>query len=191
MSSTGQIVLPPLAWKETPNQSARRGHVSLVVVHRWACRAVPDELRTYKGVIAHLCDPAVQASAHVVYAGGEENQATQLVAWDRKAWSCEHYNSPSDSLECADDIWAGMDHLGFAVAARIVAFRCHVRNLPPVWVHGEALVAGHKGVTRHYDLGALGGGHTDPTTDDALWEAFMARVKYEFKRGGFRHSWGK
>jgi hypothetical protein len=84
-----------------------------------------------------------------------------------------------------------MDELGFKVAARIVAFRCHVRGLPPVWVKGGSLLDGKPGVTRHYDLGAIGGGHTDPTTDDILWREFMARVAHEHRRGMFRRTWGR
>jgi hypothetical protein len=180
-----------LTWKESPNQSARRGPVSLVVVHRWGVRPVPDATRVYKGVVAHLCNPKTQASAHIVYAGGEEGVATQLVPWGKKAWACAHYNSVSDNLECADDIWAGLDECGFKVAARIVAFRCHARGIPAVWIRGNRLIAGKPGVTRHYDLGAIGGGHTDPTTDDSLWKDFMRLVYLEVKRGNFRPVWGR
>lgn len=186
-----EIVLPPLKYRMSPNVSERRGPVSLVVVHRWACRAVPDESRIYQGVIQHLCDPHSQASAHIVYAGGEENEATQLVPWSKKSWACAHYNSASDNIECADDIWAGMDDLGLRVTARIVAFRCHVRGLPPAWVHGEALLAGKPGVTRHYDLGAIGGSHSDPVVETPPWLHFMGLVKHEYERSGFRARWGR
>jgi hypothetical protein len=185
------IVLPRLEYRMSPNVSARRGPVSLVVAHRWAARVLPDERRTYHGVIDHLCDPAADASAHIVYEGSELNEATQLVPWGMKSWACAHYNSASDNIEFPDDMWFGKDDHAFKVGARIVAFRCHVRKIPAVWVRGRDLLAGKPGVTRHYDLGAIGGGHADPTTNDALWRDFMRLVQLEVKRGGFREHWGR
>lgn len=186
-----KVILPQLKYRMSPNQSDRRGSVNLVVAHRWGLKPNPDARTAYQGVINHLCDPAAAASAHIVYEGSELNEATQLVPWGKKAWACAHYNSVSDNIEFADDIWAGMDTHGFHVAARIVAFRCHKRGIPATWVHGRDLIAGKPGVTRHYDLGAIGGGHTDPTTDTKVWVEFMRLVKLELKRGGFRTTWGR
>ncbi len=178
------VVLPRLAIKSSPNQSPRRGPVHLVVVHR--------PVGSYAGSIAQLMNPApggnpdAAASAHVIMAPGGKN-ATQLVPWDRKAWACKAFNSLSDNLEIADEAWTGEDREGFKVAARIVAFRCHQRGIPPVWTR-EPLV--RPGVIRHYDLGLAGGGHEDPTKDLDVWRAFMALVKAEVRRGGFRRQWG-
>ncbi len=172
------VVLPHLAIKSSPNQSARRGPVHLVVVHR--------PVGSYEGSIATLMNPASQASAHVIMAPGGKN-ATQLVPWDRKAWACKAFNSLSDNLEIADEAWTGADPEGFKVAARIVAFRCHQRGIPPIWTRDPLT---RPGVIRHYDLGIAGGAHTDPTTDVDVWRSFMALVSAEFKRGGFRKTWG-
>jgi hypothetical protein len=174
------VILPPLLWKPTQNKSSRHGaKVSLVTVHGTA--------GSYAGAVAWLCNPKADASAHVVLRedGGE---ATQLVAWDEKAWACVAYNGISDNIELA---WSKGQTWGkpqLRVAARIVAFRLHKRGLPARWMR-----AGSKGgFTRHRDLGALGGNHTEcPTIPLPLWLWFVARVKYELRRGHFRPEWGR
>lgn len=172
-------VLPPFVQHPSPNHSSRRGaKVHLVVCHR--------PVGSYQGSIATLCDPARQASAHVITkTGGLE--ATQLVAWGEKAWACEAFNAFSDNIEFSDEMWVGADPHGLAVAARIVAFRCHVRGIPSSWTHDPSSVPG---VCRHFDLGLVGGGHTDPTTSDVVWMQFMKMVRAEHVRGGFRPAWG-
>jgi hypothetical protein len=75
----------------------------------------------------------------------------------------------------------------WAVAARIVAFLLHKHNLPGRWAqHGQG-----SGFCRHFDLGAAGGGHDDPTKDDGIWQTFVQRVLHELERGGFRDTWGR
>lgn len=173
------IVLPPLDQKHSPNQSSRHGQrVHLIVVHR--------PVGSYEGSIRALMDPAHQASAHVIMKkGGRE--ATQLVAWDQKAWACMAFNALSDNLEIADECWDGSDPHGLAVAARIVAFRCLKRKIDPVWTHDPL---NKPGICRHFDLGKAGGGHTDPTLDVAYWRRFILTVRKEYERGGFRKTWG-
>jgi hypothetical protein len=188
-------VLPRLVWKESPNQSDRHGAtVSLIVAHRWGSPVAHDKKQAqsrYDGNVAWLRNPDADASSHVVYGGSLVNEAAQLVPWARKAWTCVQFNSISDNIEFADAIWSGDDTEGFRVAARIVAFRLHARSLPAKWVRGEALLHGGRGVTRHYDLGQAGGGHTDPTTDSDVWREFMARVAYELRRSHFLSKWGR
>ena len=151
----------------------------LIVAHR--------PVGSYDGSIHFLTQPSAQASAHVITKpGGKE--ATQLVSWDDKAWACAAFNSFSDNIEFNDEMWVGDDPKGFAVAARIVAYRCHKRGIPPVWTRDPM---NKPGVARHVDLGSVGGGHSDPTTDLKVWENFMGLVKGEFDRGGFRRKWGR
>lgn len=175
------VDLPPLKSVPSPNYSSRHGTaVHLVVCHR--------PVGSYAGSIATLCEDRgeLSASAHVITkTGGVE--ATQLVGWGQKAWACEAFNAFSDNLELSDEMWVGDDPHGLAVAARIVAFRCHVRGVPALWTRAPHTTPG---VCRHYDLGIAGGGHTDPTTDDHVWEAFMHLVAAELARGGFRKTWG-
>lgn len=179
------VSLPPLVWRASPNESRRLAPVRLVVVHR--------PVGSYEGSIRHLCDPDSDASAHVIVRE-DAGEATQLVKWDRKAWACASFNSVSDNIETPDAIWQGPlndeRERVMHVCARIVAFRLHVRHLPAAWRTGADLLD-LPGVTRHYDLGAAGGGHSDPTTDTSRWVEFLMMVEQELARGQFRLSWGR
>lgn len=173
----------------TPNQSQRLAPVTLIVVHRWGVPA----FSSFDGIVNNMMHPDREISAHIVYAGEQgrdKGRAVQLVPWNRKAWACISFNSRSDNIELGDAMWSGLDSKGFARAARIVAGRLHYRGLPAVWRHGSALNGSAGGFTRHYDLGAAGGGHTDPTTNPALWDRFCELVQAEHARGGFRPKWG-
>lgn len=179
-------VLPKLAYRESPNQSARTLQAGqrpyLVVVHR--------PVGSYHGSVEWLCNPRSQASAHILTEGNGTgvDEATQLVAWDRKAWHAMSFNSVSYGIEVDDDAWDGDDKGAFATAARIVAFLCHKTGIPAEWSKDPL----HKpGVVRHFDLGAAGGNHMDPTQDRLLWTAFLRQVNRELKRGGFRKTWGR
>jgi hypothetical protein len=188
------VVLPELHWDPTAACSPRHGHqVELVVVHRWGVRFTTPaaEALSYKGVIAEFKNPANEASAHIVYPGSAvPGEATQMVHWSDLAWTEAAYNPVADDVESADHIWVldahGVyDEAGFAQLARIVADRLHVRGLPPVW-------STRRGVCRHGDLGAAGGGHTMcPTTDMKRWKHFISLVVHEHQRGGFRPVWGR
>src|SRR5207302_3075258 len=122
-----------------------------------------------------------RVSSHVLTNSNRE--AVQLVPWDRKAWSCKSFNSASYNLEIDDDAWSGDDPAALATAARITAFLCKRTGIPPTWTREPTHAPG---VVRHYDLGIAGGGHTDPTTDAALWRQFMQAVNAEWTRDGFR-----
>lgn len=188
-------VLPELRWHPTTAYSPRHGaRVELVVVHRWGVRYTtePAEAASYAGVVSYFKNPANRASAHIVFPGSAvPGEAAQMVEWDRMAWAEAAYNPVSDDIESADACWTIEEHgkvadeEGLKVLARIVAYRLHVRGLPPVWSH-------RRGFCRHADLGAAGGGHTAcPTTDLALWRRFVAMVQSEHERGGFRRTWGR
>jgi hypothetical protein len=188
------VILPEtLLWRPTTACSPRYGHeVELVVVHRWGVRYTtePDEAKSYQGVINYFLDPTHRASAHIVFPGSAKpDEATQMVGWDDMAWAEAAYNPVSDEVETADALWPDAnkapDAVGLAVLARIVAFRLHVRSLPPVW-------STRRGFCRHADLGAAGGGHTEcPTTNLTYWRHFVTLVQEEAARGGFRKTWGR
>lgn len=185
------VILPELGYLRSPNQSPRYGHpVELVVVHRWGVKYVNQdgEAASYGGVLNWFKDPANKVSSHIVYAGTAPvaplYPATQMVGWSQMAWTEAAYNPVADEVESADAIWLGHDPEGMATLARIVAFRLHVRSLPPVW-------SIRRGFCRHADLGAAGGGHLEcPTTDMTVWRHFVSLVEAEAARGGFRDHWG-
>jgi N-acetyl-anhydromuramyl-L-alanine amidase AmpD len=180
------VTLPKLAWRESPNQSARNLHAGaapyLIVVHR--------PVGSYHGSVDWLCNPRAQASAHVVTEGNGTgvDVATQLVAWDRKAWHAMAFNSVSYGIEVDDDAWDGDDKGALLTAARIVAYLSLKTGIPIEWSTDPL----HRpGVVRHFDLGRAGGGHTDPTTDPRLWHGFLRECQRQLDRGGFRRSWGR
>lgn len=180
-----QVTLPtPLPFKESPNQSARLHGLKpyLIVVHR--------PVGEYGPSINWLRNPKAQASAHIITEGNKTgvDAATQLVPWDRKAWACASFNSASYNLEVDDDAWDGDDLSAAFSAARICAFLCKRTGIPPGWSRSPL---SQPGIVRHYDLGAAGGGHSDPTTDTTYWRWFLRQVVREYERGHFRKEWGR
>lgn len=176
------VVLPPITYSESGNQSDRQGSpVTLVVVH--------DTEGNYAGSISWLRNPGAQASAHLVLKE-DGSEATQLVPWSRKAWHAVAFNRFSIGLEMA-----GIARLGFRDeelrrAARIVAFFLHKYGLPPRHVRPKSDGSIGKGFTLHQDLGVAGGGHHDPGFTSAKSRWFDALVAFEYQRGGFRQHWG-
>lgn len=189
LPSIGSCTLPELPYDQSPNQSDRGGRrARLVFVHVWGGGH-------FDGVVSWLRSSSSQASAHVVYAGErgpDAGRAVQLVPWARKAWTQCDLNSVGLSVESADAIWQGRDAGGFARLARIVAALCHFHLDACRYVDANGIVAGSHGFTRHADAGQLGCGHLScPTTDLELWAQFRSRVVEEYRRGGFRPSWGE
>jgi N-acetyl-anhydromuramyl-L-alanine amidase AmpD len=87
-------VLAPIVQRRSPNRSSRHGaRVDLLVWHETA--------GAYKGSVAWLCNPAAQASAHLVVRedGGE---VTQLVPLAEKAWHAAAFNPRSVGVEHAN-----------------------------------------------------------------------------------------
>ena len=170
-------VLPELKTRLSQNYSQRLQPIHLVVVH--------DTEGPYDGAVSWLCNPTAEASAHVVLRE-DGREATQLVPYAKKAWSCAAFNSASLNLEMAGHADRGYPEEQLLVAARIVAFWCHKFGLPARLSNGL-----NPGVTFHQLLGVAGGGHHDPgfTRLKMLW--FVRRVKAELARGGFRAEWGQ
>lgn len=111
-------------------------------------------------------------------------QATQLVPWDRKAWHAGAFNSLSEGVAIAG--WASKTRAlspGGRRFARIVAFRLRRRGLPARWARD----GGGRGFCRHADLQS---DRRDPMPL-GRWLTFVALVKFEHAREGFRERWGR
>lgn len=159
------LQLPTLSWVASPNYSSRAGQrVRLIVAH--------DCEGSKPGSVSWFAMARSQVSAHIVLSE-DGRQATQMVAWANKAWHACNFNPISEGIEMAGYSGKGFDAPEWDAAAAIVAFRLKANGLPPVWANGGA----GEGFTSHYDLGAAGGGHNDPTTDSAVWAAFVKRVQ--------------
>lgn len=175
---TAAAVLPPLKQHPSPNFSSRHGDaITHLVWHATAGHYQPS--------IEWLCNPAAQASAHLVLRedGGE---ATQLVPLEEKAWHAVAWNGFSVGVEHASL------HEGFTGreqeerSARVFAWLCHHLGIPPV--HG---IGRPKGIVRHRDLGIAGGGHYDGPTDATWFKVYLPAVQRELARGGFRRTWAR
>lgn len=178
------VTLPnPLPYMETPNMSVRSGvNPYLIVIHRPVGKYGPS--------ISWLRNPKSRASCHVITEGNGSgvDVATQLVPWHMKAWACEAFNSASYNLEIDDDAWDGDDMRSFYTAARISAF-IHVKTRIPVVYTKKP--THNAGIIFHIDLGAAGGGHSDPTSDPVMKRAFVRAVQKQVDIGGFRRTWGR
>jgi len=169
-------VLPSLVQRRTPNQSSRNGQaVTHLVWHATAGHYAPS--------VEWLCNPAAQASAHLVLDETGEH-ATQLVHLSAKAWHAVAWNGFSVGVEHAS-LGAGFTGREQEErSARVFAWLCHHLNIPPVFgLHRP------KGIVRHRDLGVSGGGHFDGPTDAAWFGVYLPAVQRELARGGFRKTW--
>ena len=123
---------------------------------------------------------AAEVSYHVLIRE-DGKRATQFVPWGRKAWHAKVHNDRSEGVSVAGyakDKKAAQD--GVKVMARVVAFRLRKRGLPPKW-------STKRGFCRHADLQS---DRSDPMSRYE-WIKFVARVKMEYRRQGFRKKWGK
>jgi hypothetical protein len=174
--------LPKLLWQPSPNFYPRTPKVDLIVVH--------DTEGGYQGAIATFLDHAAEhnhVSAHLVLKE-DGTEVTQMVAFGHEAWHVVAFNDRTLGLEMAGFASKGFGAPELASMARVVAYLLHRFNLPVQWPqHGAG-----KGFCRHYDLGKAGGGHSDPTTDPAVWAHFCGLIASEAKKGGWPAApWGR
>lgn len=169
-----KVTLPPIKWRESPNQSQRLfpADVELIVVH------TPEG--SYNAMVEYICRSSSQVSYHVLLRE-DGLEATQLVAWGRKAWHAKVHNGRSEGISAAG--YARNFNVRSEQSkrlARIVAFRLHKRGLPASW-------STKRGFCRHADLQT---DRSDPMSR-AKWLVFVGMVKYEKARGRFRKEWGR
>ena len=162
------IDLPHLTVSSSPNFNARGGTpVDLVVVH--------DCEGSFSGAVSWFGDPRSKVSSHYVLDEAGAN-VVQMVSPLNRAWHACNFNSRSIGLEMAGISSKGFGASEWQAAAGVVAFLLKQRGIPPLWArHGAG-----PGFTSHYDLGAAGGGHSDPTTDTQTWLQFVGLVQFAY-----------
>jgi hypothetical protein len=170
--------LPELERLPSPN-SSRRVHgndvVDLILVH------TPEG--SYSSALNTCLDPEADVSYHVLL-DTDGRRGAQLVDWNLKAWHGKAFNSRSEGIALAG--YARSTRAlspGGRALARAVAARLRARGLPPVWRRTGGVGGGF---CRHADIQA---DRRDPM-GLGRWLTFVALVKYEYRRGGFRDSWG-
>ena len=174
------VVLAPLLWKRSPNFSSRNGaKVDLLVWHETA--------GAYAGSVSWLCNPAAQASAHlVVREDGAE--VTQLVPLASKAWHAAAFNPRSIGVEHANTTAKGYaTEAQLQQSARIFGWLCMEFNVPPRWARG----GNGSGVCYHGELGVAGGNHPNCGPDPSGWLHFLDLLHFQVKRGGYKRTWAR
>lgn len=172
------VALPPLVQDPSPNHSGRNGAAITHLV--WHATA-----GAYEPSIAWLCNRASQASAHLVI-DEHGDECTQLVPLHLKAWHAVAWNGFTVGIEHASLGRGFASSEQLRRSARSLAWICHLYGVPPVFgLHRP------RGLVRHRDLGAAGGGHMDGPTDQVWFHEYLPLVQDEVVRGGFRKTWAR
>jgi N-acetyl-anhydromuramyl-L-alanine amidase AmpD len=145
----------------TANRSTRGGlKPQLIVLHSTEGTNVTG-LGDLSGLGSWFAKPAAQVSAHV--ATDAEGNSARYVADGDKAWHCAGYNSASLGIEqvgrAAQKSWAEAQQ---RETARWLAYWSRLHGIPLQKGAVANGVVTKPGVVRHSDLGATGGGHSDP-----------------------------
>ncbi len=172
------ITLPTYAWTVSPNYSSRGGQrVRLITVH--------DCEGSYAGSISWFAQARSQVSAHVVLSE-DGSSATQMVAWQNKAWHACFVNSISEGIEAAGYSAKGLGAPEWQALANLTAWRMRVNRIPCQRATAQNAWTGW---AQHVDLGVAGGGHHDVTSDPAVTAAFAVMVANAYAQD-VPASWG-
>ena len=170
-------MLPKLKWVPSPNVSARgAAKVDLIVLH--------DMEGTYAASIAWFQMAKSQVSAHFCL-NDDGTECTQMVHLADKAWAVCAFNSRSVSLEMAGYAKQGYKPELLQAAAEIIAYLAAHLQIPIRHARGGV----GPGICSHYDLGAAGGGHSDPSTAAGFMDTFIAAVQAAYDRHDFPQVW--
>jgi hypothetical protein len=176
-ATTKVVGLPKLIWKPSPNFSARTAKVDLIVCH-------DTESPNAEGAVSWLDNPESEVSTHFAIRP-DGTIAYQMVDLCDKAWACCNYNSRSVNIEMAGYAAKGYGSVEWQTMANVVAFHLHFLQIPLRWARAGV----GPGFCSHYDLGAAGGGHSDPTTNAATWQQFVQMVTSAYNTGDFPAVW--
>jgi hypothetical protein len=156
--------------------------VRLVVVH--------DPEGGFDSTTGWIKQKRAQVSYHVLL-DEVAKRARQFVPWNMKAWSAARFNSQSDNVSISGFAGNKWSFAALNRLARVVAFRLHKRKLPAKFIPRPINPDNPpRGWTFHSELGAAGGGHTDPGLTGVKKAFLIAAVKFHKARGKFRPRWG-
>lgn len=161
------------------NRSSRAGvKPQIVTLHSTESHHRPGNA-DLAAIAAWFDDPAANASSHVVT--DADGHSARLVPDDERAWTCAAYNAVSLNIEqigfASQDDWAEAE---LKETARWIA-KWSLKHDIPIQ-HGRASngQVRRAGVVCHSELGAEGGGHSDPGRGYPMGKVLdLAR---EFKR---------
>lgn len=146
--------------RPSPNQSARTASIRGIVLHSTESPNRPDDA-DLKGIADYFANPAVDASSHVITDG--DGHSARCVDDSRKAWTCVAFNSLTLNIEQIG--YASQDHWSedqLKETARWCARWSKKFDIPLQRgaVSGSSVT--RMGILTHAQLGAAGGGHSDP-----------------------------
>ena len=158
----------------SPNHSSRGGaHPCLIVIHATVSHNLRG-LGDLRAIGRYFENPAVQASSHVCT--DNEGNSARYVRDHDKAWQCAGYNRMSLGIEqILPATGAEVTRDLLRETARWVARWSKIYGIPirkGLCRDGRVL---RTGVVRHSELGAYGGGHTDPGRYDMRAMLGLAR----------------
>lgn len=152
--------------RASPNQSDRVPvPLDLIVLHDSEIPNAPKSTKDLTTLGNIFAQPSEETSSHVGTDG--DGNSARFVSDDRKAWHCVAFNSAS----------LGIEQIGFAAeshedwmkrplqleeTARWIAQWSHQHDIPIRRAEVSGKQVTRSGVIRHMDLGAAGGGHSDP-----------------------------
>lgn len=161
------------------NKSSRAGAKPVLIVVHATQSQNREGLSDLQAIGAWFDNPAAQASSHVCTDG--EGHSARYVRDQEKAWHCAGYNRVS----------LGIEQIGFAEynrwseaeqreTARWIARWSVMWGIPIQKGRVQADVARviRAGVVRHSELGAAGGGHSDPGRGYPLHEVLVMAREY-------------
>lgn len=161
----------------SPHYSSRYGPITSIVVHATVSHQAPHSSSDLAAIgnVFH----SREASAHVCT--DADGNSARYVNDGHKAWHCVAFNSPTLGVEQismateSTSVWKGPYRKELRETARWIA-RWSIRHGIPIrrgQVSGDQITK--TGVLTHSQLGAAGGGHTDPGSgyplDYVLWLA--------------------
>jgi N-acetyl-anhydromuramyl-L-alanine amidase AmpD len=174
----------------SPCQSERDSvPLDLIVLHDTEGANIPNSISDLAGLGDFFGEIGTQASSHVATDG--DGNSARFVSDRRKAWHCMAYNSAS----------LGIEQIGFVSqtratwmrnwrqlreTARWIAYWSHKYGIPIRRASVSNGAVTRAGVTRHMDLGIIGGGHVDPGANypfnRVLWLARAYRAARFLRR---------
>lgn len=145
----------------SPNKSARSGSVKLIVLHSTESTQIEASDADLAGVASWFANPSAQVSAHVIT--DSDGHSARCVEDNDKAWHCGVFNSAALGIEqigrASQTSWAQAEA---DETARWIALWCRRYGIPCQRGAVSGYTVTKPGIVTHADLGAAGGGHSDP-----------------------------
>lgn len=150
----------------SPNVSSRGGaQVRLIVVH------TSEGAQTYQSLGSFFANPSSQVSSHTGIDDASPGVIGEYCGRSNKAWTAANANpyavqtelcTPSGAAQgWSAQTWASKTTM-LANCAAWIAEEAAILGIPIVKLSPAQAQGGAAGVCGHGDLGAMGGGHTDP-----------------------------